>query len=226
METINELILQAAASPWLPLVVLATTVIDGFFPPIPSEIILVTAVAVAASAGAVPTIATLWAVAAVGAMIGDNMAFAIGRRLASRRSRPHTDPVQNNRTTRIASTVHRARAGLQGRWATLILTGRFVPVGRVAVNVAAGAVGLPWRRFLPLSALSAALWALYTAGTGFLTGQWLADQPLLSALLGTVLALGVGLCADRILAVRRRRREGTAGRAHEDEPAPSGTLVA
>ena len=51
MELINEFILQATASPWLLLVMFAVAVIDGFFPPVPSETVLVAAAAVAASTG-------------------------------------------------------------------------------------------------------------------------------------------------------------------------------
>lgn len=43
--------MQAIASPWLYLVLFAVTIIDGFFPPIPSETVLVAAAAVTASTG-------------------------------------------------------------------------------------------------------------------------------------------------------------------------------
>ncbi|UOE43370.1 hypothetical protein [Agromyces larvae] len=72
MDVINEFILQAAASPWLPLIMFATAVLDGFFPPIPSETVLVAAAAVAASTGSLPAVLLLGLVAAVGTVIGDN----------------------------------------------------------------------------------------------------------------------------------------------------------
>ncbi|MGV2904131.1 DedA family protein, partial [Microbacterium sp. AGC62] len=37
--------MQAIASPWLYLVLFTVTVIDGFFPPVPSETVLVAAAA-------------------------------------------------------------------------------------------------------------------------------------------------------------------------------------
>ncbi|WP_147040886.1 DedA family protein, partial [Microbacterium aerolatum] len=142
MDIINELILQAAASPWLYLVMFATAVIDGFFPPIPSETVLVAAAAVTASTGET----NLWllcAVAAIGAMIGDNIAYAIGRAAGTSRFAWMRRP-------RVAAAFARAQNTLTRSGAPLILGARYIPVGRVAVNMSAGALGYPWRRFLPL----------------------------------------------------------------------------
>ncbi len=76
--------MQAIASPWLYLVLFAVTIIDGFFPPIPSETVLVAAAAVTASTGE-GNLLLLGAVAAIGAAIGDNIAFLIGRGLGTTR---------------------------------------------------------------------------------------------------------------------------------------------
>lgn len=198
MDIINELILQAAASPWLYLVMFATAVIDGFFPPIPSETVLVAAAAVTASTGET----NLWllcAVAAIGAMIGDNIAYAIGRAVGTSRFAWMRRP-------RVAAAFARAQNTLTRSGAPLILGARYIPVGRVAVNMSAGALGYPWRRFLPLSAVAGATWALYSAGIGILAGHWLEDQPLLSAVFGIAFALVIGFAIDRVAAIRRRRR--------------------
>ncbi len=77
MDVINELILQTVASPWLFVVLLAVTIVDGFFPPVPSETVLVAAAAVLASTGDVWALLPLGLVAALGATIGDNLAFAL-----------------------------------------------------------------------------------------------------------------------------------------------------
>ncbi|WP_240613259.1 DedA family protein [Brachybacterium endophyticum] len=163
---------------------------------------LVSAVAVAASAGSLPTMLLLVAVAALGAMIGDNIAFAIGGRLGALRGRWLRGP-------RLTASIDRAQQGLERRGASFLLTARFIPVGRVAVNLAAGAVGFPWRRFLRISALSGVIWASYNAVMGVLAGQWLADQPLLSAVIGTGVALALGLVVDRIASRRRASGEST-----------------
>ncbi|MGO2746296.1 DedA family protein [Microbacterium sp.] len=200
MDIINDLILQAASSPWLYLVMFATAVIDGFFPPIPSETVLVAAAAVAASTGGT-NLVLLCAVAAIGAMIGDNIAYAIGRAVGTTRFAWMRRP-------RIAAAFARAQQRLARNGAPLILGARYVPVGRVVVNMSAGALGYSWRRFLPLSAVAGISWAIYSALIGLVAGHWLTDQPLLSAVFGIVFAVIIGVVIDRVAALRRRHRRG------------------
>lgn len=197
VDILNELIMQAIASPWLYLVLFAVTVIDGFFPPVPSETVLVAAAAVAASTGD-GILLLLGLVAAVGAAIGDNLAFLIGRRLGTSRFAWMRRP-------RVVTAFAYAQRALDRRSATLILGARYIPVGRVAVNMSAGALGFPWRRFLPLSLIAGASWSIFSLAIGLLAGAWIKDQPLLSALLGIGVALVIGVVVDRIAAARRRR---------------------
>lgn len=216
MDAVTDLILQAVASPWLLPVMFAAAVIDGFFPPMPSETVLVAAAAVAAATADVPALVALCLVAALGAVIGDNIAYAIGRRVGTSRYGWMRRP-------RVAAAFARARAALATRGAPLILGARYIPVGRVAVNMSAGALGYPWRRFAPLSIVGGISWALYSVVIGTLAGQWLGDQPVLSAVIGVALALGVGVIIDRITALRRRVHD--VPEAPEPEPA-SATLKA
>lgn len=197
VDILNELILQAIASPWLYLVLFAVTVIDGFFPPVPSETVLVAAAAVAASTGN-GNLLLLGLVAAVGAAIGDNLAFLIGRKVGTTRFGWMRRP-------RIAAAFAYAQRALDRRSATLILGARYIPVGRVAVNMSAGALGFPWRRFVPLSLIAGASWSVFSLAIGLLAGAWIKDQPLLSAGLGIGVALVIGIVIDRIAAARRRR---------------------
>lgn len=198
MDILNELILQAIASPWLYLVLFAVTIIDGFFPPVPSETVLVAAAAVSASTGD-GNLLLLGIVAAVGAAIGDNIAFAIGRSVGTTRFAWMRRP-------RVAAMFAYAQTALDRRSAALILGARYIPVGRVAVNMSAGALDLPWRRFLPLSLIAGLSWSVFSLAVGLLAGAWIKGQPLLSALLGIGIALVIGLVIDRVAAVRRRRR--------------------
>lgn len=194
---INDLILQAVASPWLVLVLFAVTVIDGFFPPVPSETVLVAAAAASVSGGG-PNLLLLGVVAALGAALGDNIAFLIGRRLGTSRAGWLQRP-------RVRAAFAHAEHALETRSAALILGARYVPVGRVAVNMTAGALRFPWRRFLPLSLVAGASWSALSLAIGLLAGSWIKDQPLLSAGVGIVIALLIGIVIDRVSAVRRRQ---------------------
>jgi membrane protein DedA with SNARE-associated domain len=198
VDILNALILQAVDSPWLLAVMFAAAVIDGFFPPIPSETVLVAAAAAAASTGAYPAALLLCVVAAAGAWVGDNIAYAIGRGVGTARFRWMRRP-------RVAAGFARAQRALEQRGTPLILGARYIPVGRVAVNMSAGALGYPWRRFLPVSAVAAVSWAALSTGLGLLAGQWVKDQPILGAVIGIVGALTIGFIVDRVAAGRRAR---------------------
>lgn len=199
MDLINDFILAAAASPWLLLVMFAVAVIDGFFPPVPSETVLAAAAAVAAASGDLAVIVPLALVAAAGAVLGDNIAYALGRKVGITRFAWMRRP-------RVAAAFARAQGALDRRSAALILGARYIPVGRVAVNMSAGALAYPWRRFLPLSIVAALTWSAYTVAIGIIAGHWVEGQPLLGAAAGVLLTLVIGVVIDRIAAARRRRK--------------------
>lgn len=208
---LTTLVTDLAASPWVYLVVLAVCVIDGFFPPVPSETVVVGAATVSVVTGQ-PNLLLLIGIAAAGAIIGDNIAYQLGRALG-------TDRFPWMRTKRIISAVDWARRGLDRRGALLIFTARYIPVGRIAVNMTAGATGYPLRRFLPLSIAAGITWAAYSAIFGIVAGQWLHDQPLLAILLAIVVAAVIGAVVDAVVRRIVRRTTGST------EPEPVTALL-
>ncbi|PXA70375.1 DedA family protein [Cryobacterium arcticum] len=196
MEALNELVVSWAQSPFVLLAVMVVVLIDGIFPPMPSEAVVVALASIGLATGS-PSPWTVLLAATVGSFLGDNLAFSIGRRVDLARFRWTRGP-------RAMALLARARVALDRRGASVILTARFVPVGRVAVNVMAGSTGFSRRRFVLLSAVSAAAWAGYSVAVGMVAGAWLQDQPVLGALVAVVLALGCGAVID--WALRRSRR--------------------
>ena len=191
MQAINDFILAAAGQPWVLLLVFACCVIDGFFPPIPSESVVVGLAAVAATAD-VPNPAFLAATAAAGAFLGDNIAYLIGRRTGTQRWAWMRGP-RMQRAFRWAGTELRKRP------ASLILVARFVPIGRVAVNLTAGATHVPRSRFVGLTVLSALLWASYSVAIGLFFGQWFEENHLLGVIVAVVCALVLGILVDLLI---------------------------
>jgi membrane protein DedA with SNARE-associated domain len=207
MDFIYDAILTTVSSPWIYLITFAVAVIDGFFPPIPSETVLVGAAAIGVATGS-PNALLLGVVAALGAAIGDNIAYAIGRSIGVTRFRWMRRP-------RVAAMIGWAERGLARRGAMLIFVARYIPVGRIAVNMTAGATRYPRHRFIPLSLLAGASWAAYSIGIGMIAGHWLEDQPLLGAFIGIVIAIVLGLVVDRVVEGLRRRSERRGGAAPE-----------
>ncbi len=193
----NDLAVNSADSPWVFLVVLGFSAFDALIPVVPSESIVVALTAISQSTGS-PNLLLLALSAGLGAFIGDNVTFRLGRLVGLHRFRWMRRP-------RIVAAFDRARHELDERAAVLILTARYIPVGRVAVNLTAGATDFPYRRFLPLSAVAAVTWAGYAVLIGALAGQWLKGHPLYGAAIAVVIAVILGLSLDRGLAWWRRR---------------------
>ncbi|WP_024365832.1 DedA family protein [Arthrobacter sp. TB 26] len=191
MQAINDFILAAAGQPWVLFLVFACCVIDGFFPPIPSESVVVGLAAVAAGAG-IPNVVLLAATAAAGAFLGDNIAYLIGRNTGTRRW-------AWMRGYRMQRAFRWAGTELRKRPASLILVARFVPIGRVAVNLTAGATHFPRPRFVSLTVLSAVLWAAYSVAIGLFFGQWFEDNHLLAVIVAVICAIGLGILVDVVI---------------------------
>lgn len=204
LDVLNTLI----ASPVVPLVILVVCLIDGFFPPIPSETAVVAAIAFAL-AQPVPNVSVIVAIgiaAAVGAALGDSIAYAVGRNVGTSRWRWM-------RHARVQQAVSWAGKQIARRPALLILTARYIPIGRVAVNMTAGATRLSYRKFLPLSVIAGATWAALSLLIATVASAWLGHSPLLAAALGVVISIALGVGVDLVSRLVQRRRGGRAADA-------------
>ena len=85
---------------------------------------------------------------------------------------------------------------------------RFIPGGRVALNLTAGATRYPPVRFVGLDLLSTASWAAYSIMIARLTAGWL-ENPVLQIAVSVTGAALVGLLLDRLLKALLRRRLGS-----------------
>lgn len=167
--------------------------LDGVLPVLPSETAIV-ALGVATAGSIDPRLVLLVILAACGAFIGDNVCFMIGR---------HFGPWVDRRFFASERGVRRrawAQKTLERFGARLIIVCRFIPGGRTVVTLTCGAVGYPWRRFLPVTALSGVIWATYAFAIGRIGGTTFASRPWL----GLVLALGLAFVVSLTVEVARR----------------------
>jgi membrane-associated protein len=205
--TLDTWVLALTGSPWVFVALYAFCVIDGFFPPIPSETAVI-GLAVLAMATGDPNLWLVLLVATLGAFTGDQVAYSIGRRIPVRRFRLLRGP----RSQRAVDVAERA---LAERGASYIIAARYIPVGRVAVNMTAGTVGYSRRRFSGLAAIAAASWSMYSVLLGMSAGLWLKEHPYLAVVVGVALGLFLGVVIDavlrRLLGGRRGRRPAIDG---------------
>ena len=179
--------------------------LDAIFPVVPSETAII-ALGVATAGSADPRIALLVACAALGAFLGDNLSYLLGRRFGPLVERRFF--ASEKGTRRRAWAEH----SLQRFGMPLIIVCRFIPGGRTAVTLSCGLIGYQRRRFVIATAVAAVIWALYAFFAGRLGGKAFEDKPwagLLVAFGGTVVLSALIEAARRI----RSRWKGRTGRA-------------
>jgi len=207
----EDLLVGIADSPWLFPALFTFVMLDAFLVIVPSETAVVALAALSGATGT-PALALIIPVAAIGAIVGDSICFWIGRKVGLDRWRWQRRP-------RIARALARVQGAVLARPAVLIFTARYIPFGRIAVNLSAGAVGLPYPRFLPLSAAAGITWSLYNVGVGLTFGSILREQPVLAIVVSVIVAISIGVLVDTIaarIAARRARRKLTDSRDDSD----------
>jgi membrane protein DedA with SNARE-associated domain len=199
-----DLLLAAAGQPWIYGVVALGCLVDGFFPPFPSEALVVGLASLAATQG-IHQVGALLVAAVVGTFLGDNLAYALGRRMGTTRFRWMRRPFMQR-------SLAKAGRELNSRPVSMVLVARFIPGARVAVNLTAGASGYPRGKFVAVSTLSATLWAGYSVAIGALAGGWFRENPLWGFIAAIVAAGLLGLVLDKVSGmVRARKRRPSAG---------------
>jgi len=202
-------ILALSGAAWVYPAMFGLAAVDGFIPPLPSESVVIT-LAVAARTTGSPWLPGILLAAVVGAWVGDNIAYIIGRSIG-------TERLRILRTKKGEAMVRWARRALSRRGASFIIAARYVPIGRVAVNITAGAVGYPQRKFVGWSAIATTVWGLYAVGVGMTAGAWLEEYPLLAMAVGIVGGTVVGLLLDRVVRLLLHRG-GDDAADEDDEP--------
>jgi membrane-associated protein len=173
---------------------------------VPGELALVLG-GVLAHLGRLP----LWAIVvagAAGAVVGDSIGYAAGRRfgdrLLSRLPRPFVRP----------DRVERAKALVRRLGGRAVFAGRFTAVLRALVPVVAGTARMPYRTFAVYNIAGGVLWATGVAVLGYGAGGAYQAAESTAARAGLIL-LGAGVVgAAAAAAVHHRRRR------HHGRPAP------
>jgi membrane protein DedA with SNARE-associated domain len=200
---------MGAISDWLgtlPVFLLYLTVaciigLESMGIPLPGEIALVTASLLAATGDA----NAVWVgtAASAGAIAGDSLGYMIGRRggrslleRLGRRFPAHLGPEH-------LASAERA-FDRWGVWA--IFFGRFIAILRIAAGPLAGALRVPYPRFLIANASGGIIWAGGTTMAIFFAGKaaerWLHDLSWIAL----VVAVVAGITTSLIVRLRARRR--------------------
>jgi membrane protein DedA with SNARE-associated domain len=184
----ESLIDIVVASAWVYPLIAGVAALDAVFPLVPSE---ATVIAAAALAGTGDLVLSFVVVSgAAGAVIGDNLAYLLGRAGQGSVVR------RLLRSPRWRSRMERGETLLRERSATVIVVSRFIPGGRTATMLSAGLLGLAWRRFLVFDLAAGVIWAAYASLIGLVGGKAFADEPLHALLLAFGLAAALALLIE------------------------------
>lgn len=181
--------------------------------PLPGEIVLVSSALLASQHGEIDPL-ILGTFATAGAIIGDSIGYAIGRKggqplltWLGRKFPKHFGPHH-------VATAERAFERW-GMWA--VFFGRFVALLRIFAGPLAGVLRMPYWKFLVANVLGGILWAGGTTAVVYYVGivaeQWLKRF----SWLGLVVAVLFGVGSTIVL--RRRARKAEAARAAGAEDA-------
>lgn len=167
--------------------------------PVPGETALI-----AASFGAAHGVLALqWiiVVAFTATVLGDNLGFAIGRRLGRGWAERH-----GSRVLLTPSRLHRIDAFFDRFGPVAVALARFVPGVRVLGALAAGTSGMRWPVFLRYNVLGAIAWVSIVSFAGFALGRGYAAAGVLMGRAGVVLLVVVPVALlSAWLLIRLRR---------------------
>jgi membrane protein DedA with SNARE-associated domain len=179
--------------------------------PLPGEIILVSAALLSSQHGGVDPV-VLGACATAGAVIGDSIGYAIGRRggrplLAwlGKKFPRHFGEAQ-------VATAERSFTKW-GMWA--VFFGRFIALLRIFAGPLAGVLHMPYWKFLIANVLGGIAWAGGTTAVIYYVGVVAEDWLKRFSWLGLVVAVLIG--ATSMLVLRRRARKTETVPAPEAE---------
>ena len=183
---------------WSYFVIFGVAAVDAFFPLVPSETTLVIG-GTFASSGDLNLMLVILAGAA-GAILGDNISFAIGNMVGERTVKRWFRGEKAHRRLEWAERT------LDERGAYIIILGRFIPGGRTAVTFSAGYLPtFPWRRFIVYDIPAGLIWATYGALLGYFGGKTFEDNPFWGVLLALGIALTLGFVVEAVRHLWARR---------------------
>jgi membrane-associated protein len=189
-----EVVESLLASPWIYLCILVVSALDGLFPFLPSDTTIVAASV--ASAHGRPSAVLIALAGGVGVALGDEVGYWLGHRMGSGSWR------LRGRSMRVYTWAARTL----GRRGILLISGaRYIPFGRVATILAAGATGYPKLRFTLISWVSAFIWSGSLVMLGYCSAKTFAADPLIGLL---VAGLVVIVASVLIRLAYRRIRNG------------------
>ena len=158
---------------------------DCFFPVLPSEIPLNMVGAWSGSQG-FPHLPTMFFVALVAAMLGDNLCFLLGTRFM-----PLLNRIQKG--TKAYEALSWVKRNVRRGGGAAIIIARFIPSARLFMTILLGSMRFPWPVFLFFDTIGVMLWIFQALAIGYVGGMAFSDTPLFAMVISIIAAIFIGL---------------------------------
>ena len=199
LDGLTDWLNDISASWWFYLVIFAIALLDSVVPVVPSETtVIIGGIAAGIGNKWLPLVIVL---GALGALIGDSIAYFLGKRF-----RPFVSRMLGRKNGDGDEKLAKAGAQIDKRGGLLLITARFIPGGRTIMTLSCGATERPYKTwFLPWDFAACALWASYAAIIGYFFGDLFKDDHSKAFWLAFGTALGITMLIELIRWVRHRK---------------------
>lgn len=165
--------------------------VSALIPPVPSTTLFVALGALAANSDSLSPL-LLGVAMLIGALAGDVATYA----LALRFDVVHWRILSGRRWQ---AALAAARSRLRDHDLPLVMTSRFIPLGRLTLNVGSALVPHPWGVFFRNSLIAGVIWSAYSVGVGVLSGLWEELDTEFAVLLAIVVSLVLGRAISTVI---------------------------
>lgn len=198
LNGLTEWLGDISAKWWFVLLILVIALLDSVVPIVPSESTVIIG-GIAAGQGEQWLLLVI-AMGAIGAFIGDSIAYFLGRRF-----RPWVTRMLGRKNNDGDAKMAKAAAQIAKRGGLLLITARFIPGGRTMMTLSCGATERPYKAwFLPWDIAAATLWASYAAIIGYFFGDLFSDDHSKAFWLAFGTALSVTALIEIVRFLRHR----------------------
>ncbi|WP_448855804.1 DedA family protein [Corynebacterium camporealensis] len=189
VDTVIMWIETLMATDWVYPIIGILIFLDCFFPVLPSEIPLNMVGAWSGSQG-FPHMPTMFYVAVLAAIAGDNLCFMLGTRLM-----PLVNRVQKG--SKAYSGLAWVKRNMKRSGGAAIIIARFIPSARLFMTILLGSMRYPWPLFFFFDTIGVIIWAFQALAIGYVGGMAFSDSPAIAMVVSIIAAVILGLALQK-----------------------------
>jgi membrane protein DedA with SNARE-associated domain len=199
---ITQWLEDVSSHQWFYALIFVIAYLDSVIPIVPSETTVILG-GIAAGQGDL-TLAAVIAVGALGASLGDNSAYMIGKKASEKIQ------ARYGRTDKGRKRLEWAREQIETRGALLLITARFIPGGRTVITISSGITRQKHLKFALFVSLASIIWATYAAVLGYWFGERFKGNHTKAFVLAFTCALSVTVVIELVRFLRKRSTGASA----------------